>query len=106
MKTQGIFFIQFCQNMKNIFLLLFLILCSNSAFSQKKKKPDWVQNYPTLENDYIGIASAKKSTANYKELAKQNALNMLSNSISVNVSVVSVLAQNEPIKNLQKSLMK
>ncbi len=98
MKTQDIFFIQFCQNMKNIFLILFLILCSNSAFSQKKKKPDWVQNYPTLENDYIGIASAKKSTSNYKELAKQNALNMLSNSISVNVSVVSVFAQNETNK--------
>jgi hypothetical protein len=57
-----------------------------------------VQNYPTLENDYIGIASTKKSTANYKDLAKQNALNMLSNSISVNVSVVSVLAQNETNK--------
>ena len=83
--------------MKNTFLLLFLFLCANNAFSQKKK-PDWVQNYPTLENDYIGIASAKKSTANYKELAKQNALNMLSNSISVNVSVVSVFAQNETNK--------
>jgi hypothetical protein len=83
--------------MKNIFLFLFLLVFSNSTFSQKKK-PDWVQNYPTLENDYIGIASAKKSTANYKELAKQNALNMLSNSISVNVSVVSVLAQNETNK--------
>jgi hypothetical protein len=83
--------------MKNIFLLLFLLLLANSTFSQKKK-PDWVQNYPTLESDYIGIASAKKSTANYKELAKQNALNMLSNSISVNVSVVSVLAQNETNK--------
>jgi hypothetical protein len=83
--------------MKNIFLLLFLLLLANSTFSQKKK-PDWVQNYPTLENDYIGIASAKKSTSNYKELAKQNALNMLSNSISVNVSVVSVFAQNETNK--------
>jgi hypothetical protein len=83
--------------MKNTFLLLFLFLCANNAFSQKKK-PDWVQKYPTLENDYIGIASAKKSTANYKELAKQNALNMLSNSISVNVSVVSVFAQNETNK--------
>ena len=83
--------------MKNFFLILFLILCTNSAFSQKKK-PDWVKNYPTLENDYIGIASASKSNQNYKELAKQNALNMLSNSISVNVSVVSVFAQNETNK--------
>jgi len=94
---QDIFFTQIYRNMKNTFLLLFLFLCANNAFSQKKK-PDWVQNYPTLENDYIGIASAKKSTANYKELAKQNALNMLSNSISVNVSVVSVFAQNETNK--------
>lgn len=97
MKTQGIFFSQIYQNMKNIFFILFLILCLNNAFSQRKK-PDWVQNYPTLENDYIGIASASKSKQNYKELAKQNALNMLSNSISVNVSVVSVFAQNETNK--------
>ena len=94
---QDIFFTQIYQNMKNIFLILFLILSGSGAFSQKKK-PDWVINYPILENDYIGIASASKSNPNYKELAKQNALNMLSNSISVNVSVVSVFAQNETNK--------
>jgi hypothetical protein len=83
--------------MKNIFLILFVILTASGTFSQKNK-PDWVMNYPILENDYIGIASASKSNPNYKELAKQNALNMLSNSISVNVSVVSVFAQNETNK--------
>ena len=82
--------------------MLFIILGTNSAFSQKNKKPDWVQNYPTLEKDYIGIASASKSSPNYKELGKQNALNMLSNSISVNVSVVSVFAQNETNKEFKE----
>jgi hypothetical protein len=97
LSSQDIFFTQIYRNMKNIFLILFLILSASGAFSQKKK-PDWVLNYPILENDYIGIASASKSNPNYKELAKQNALNMLSNSISVNVSVVSVFAQNETNK--------
>jgi hypothetical protein len=97
LKIQGIFFSQIYQTMKNILIILFLTLLTKSTFSQKKK-PDWVQNYPTLENEYIGIASASKSNSNYKEQAKQNALNMLSNSISVNVSVVSVLAQNETNK--------
>lgn len=83
--------------MKNICLIIFVFLFVNDIFSQNKK-PDWVENYPILENDYIGIASSSKSNANYKELAKQNALNMLSNSISVNVSVVSVFAQNETNK--------
>jgi hypothetical protein len=88
--------------MKNVFLIFLAFYLSNNALAQRKKRPQWVDNYPQVETDYIGIASLKKSTANYKELAKLNALNALSNSISINVSVVSVLAQNETNKNFSE----
>lgn len=83
-----------------ILLLISFFIFNNSCFfsQSSKKQPYWVQKYPVLDHYYIGVAKSSKSQSNYKELAKQNALNNLSNSISVNVSVVSVFAQNETNK--------
>lgn len=78
--------------------LLPLMFFYTSGFSQKKGKPEWVKNYPSEPEYYIGISKISKKTPNYVEVAKKNALSELSNAISVNVSVITVFSQEEKNK--------
>jgi len=48
--------------------------------------PSWVTKRPVNNNYFIGIAIASKSTINYVQSAKNNALSDLSSEISVNIS--------------------
>jgi len=75
--------------------LLPLMFFYTSGFSQKKGEPEWVKNYPSEPEYYIGISKISKKTPNYIEVAKKNALSELSNAISVNVSVITVFSQEE-----------
>ncbi|HLP55664.1 MAG TPA: DUF4476 domain-containing protein [Fluviicola sp.] len=77
---------------------LSLMLFHTPGFSQKNGKPEWVKNYPSEPDYYIGISKVSKKTPNYVEVAKQNALSELSNAISVNVSVTTVFSQEEKNK--------
>lgn len=80
------------------FCCLSLMFFYSYGFSQKTRKPEWVKNYPSEADYYIGISKVSKKTPNYIEVAKQNALSELSNAISVNVSVMTVFSQEEKNK--------
>lgn len=77
---------------------LLLVFFYTPGFSQNKGKPEWVKNYPSEPDYYIGISRISKKTPNYVEVAKKNALSELSNAISVNVSVITVFSQEEKNK--------
>ncbi len=96
--------------MKNIRYLIcaivFLFSCSGSkeiAQNQELKKhdkmevPHWVNERPSSSIYYVGIgyASKKTSPADFRDIAKKNALNDLASGISVIVSTNSVLSQLE-----------
>ena len=53
--------------------------------------PSWVQGRPTQAGYYIGIGSARKTTPDYQQAAKQSALADLASDISVSISSQSVL---------------
>lgn len=53
--------------------------------------PSWVQERPTQAGYYIGIGSARKTTPDYQQAAKQSALADLASDISVSISSQSVL---------------
>lgn len=99
------FYINF---MKRHYLYLLLILvsaCAGSKTQQYEKRmagaPAWVTRSPDTPGYYHGVGTASKTstTADYREVARQNALADLAAGISVNISATSVLSQYEFDKN-------
>ncbi len=90
-----------------IFLFILSLLCScnssnnihldKSDYSLEEKKPEWVKNHPVSPNYYIGIGIANKNNQNinFREQAKQNALNDLASEISINIKSNSFLFSME-----------
>ncbi len=64
---------------------------SSSKVSNAPTAPAWVQGRPTVAGYYIGIGSARKTTPDYQQAAKQSALADLASDISVSISAQSVL---------------
>lgn len=60
-----------------------------------KKKPKWVSGKPFSNEYYTGIGKSNKSTKDYLQAAKNNALADLISEISVNISTNSLLHQFE-----------
>lgn len=84
--------------MKKVLLgLIVLVLAGCSSQKGIDTRPDWVQQRPLSNFEFIGIASSSKITYknNYIEVAKENALSDLSSEISVNISSTSVLSSIE-----------
>ena len=48
--------------------------------------PSWVAKRPVDKNYFFGIGTASKSSSNYIQSAKNNALSDLSSEISINIS--------------------
>lgn len=59
--------------------------------AQAPNTPSWVQGRPNQAGYYIGIGSARKTTPDYQQAAKQSALADLASDISVSISSQSVL---------------
>ncbi len=72
--------------LRSLFILS-ICLIQVSVFAQSKK-PSWVEQRPVNHFYYIGIGSAPKegSEADYRQAAKDNALQDLSSEIQVNIS--------------------
>ena len=72
--------------LRSLFILSFCLL-QTSAFGGTKK-PAWLEQRPVTPFYYIGIGSAAKegSEADYRQKAKDNALQDLSSEIQVNIS--------------------
>ncbi|QKG79205.1 LPP20 family lipoprotein [Tenuifilum thalassicum] len=64
---------------------------SSSKVAEIPPAPSWVQSRPNLPGYYVGIGSARKSTPDYQQAAKQNALADMASDISVTISAKSVL---------------
>ncbi len=73
-------------SLRNLFILSICLL-QISAFAQSKK-PSWIEQRPVTPFYYIGIGSAPKegNEADYRQAAKDNALQDLSSEIQVNIS--------------------
>lgn len=77
-----------------IVLALLAIACGGSkemVSTTVQERPAWVQSRPISSLDYIGIGVASKSSTDFMEVAKKNALNDLASEIKVNVSGNSFL---------------
>ncbi len=79
--------------------LTFVLGCSSTQKStvQPKVVPSWTKARPSDTDYYIGVGKASKSEHpfDYTSVAKQSALEELSNEISVKISANSVLSQTE-----------
>ncbi len=83
---------------KLIYLSVAIVLaaCSSLPKSSEKRsndaQPSWITNYPISETHYTGIGFADKSkyTTDYKEVAKNNALQNLVSQIEVTYSEKSL----------------
>ncbi len=83
----------------NTYLIIFLVISFTfqacAVVSGTKKKPKWVSSKPVNNEYYIGIGKSEKSTPDYLQAAKNNALADLISEISVNISTNSLLHQFE-----------
>lgn len=93
---------------KNIIILSF-ILAITSCVSQEKKlikkygeQPDWAKKSPISNTYYYGVGISNKSYNNYQQLAVKNALDNLSNEISVEISSSSLLSTLETETSFQQ----
>lgn len=97
--------------------LLILILVSISACRSKKQQveqtvrpaPTWTQSKPIDPNYYHGIGISSKQSFNtnldFKQVAKNNALNDLASEISVKVNASSLLSQIEVNRQFSESFI-
>lgn len=86
-----------------LFTFVMLSACSpQTAQSQRrnkknqpeaKPKPEWVVSRPITSQFYVGIGYSSTRTANYQQVAKNNAFEDLLSEIKVNISSTSVLYQ-------------
>ena len=89
--------------MKRVYYLLLIPIFLNSCVAGKKKSydnlmataPEWVRKTPADPLYYHGIGAAAKSSLDFREKARQNALSDIAGNISVNISSSSVLSQIE-----------
>jgi uncharacterized lipoprotein YajG len=99
--------------MRNLLLISVLALILGCSSTQKSTKqpepiPPWTQVRPNDAAYYIGVGKASKSVHpfDYASVAKQSALEELSNEIAVKISANSVLSQTEDQRGFVESLSK
>ena len=79
------------------FVVFFLILFASCAAKKQaavyEAQPIWMKQKPVVPEYYIGVGSSKKvgPPAEYKDLAKRDALANLAEEISITVSSTSVM---------------
>lgn len=88
----------------SVFIFVFLSVMNVSA----QKKPVWISDRPVQNEYYIGIGAADKGEGNldYRQIAKENALQDLSSEITVNISsqvVVSMMETSDAFEEELKS---
>lgn len=82
--------------MKRILFIIIHLVATNFLFSANaQKKPDWLTERPNGAFYYIGIGSASKSSSDYQQKAKQNAIAELVSEIEIKVSVNSLVTTME-----------
>lgn len=88
-----------------VFLLAALIVSFQSCtiINAAQKKPQWAAQKPINNEYYIGIGKSDKSTNDYLQAAKNNALADLISEISVNISTHSLLHQFEDNSGFKES---
>ncbi len=77
---------------------------AESNVSQSENQPSWVISRPVINDYYIGIGTARKSSTseNHISIARNNALNDLVSEISIRVSGKTQLYQFENRKELKE----
>jgi len=92
---------------KKLNIIFFSILAFSIIFESSEafaRKPKWVTNRPVDANYYIGIGKANKKTSeDYLQSAKNNALADLISEISVQISTNSLLYQIEGQNGLRET---
>ena len=78
-----------------IALISWLLISSLSITIHAEKKPDWLAERPNGTFFYIGIGSASKSSPNYQQVAKQNAIAELVSEIEIKVEANSLMTTLE-----------
>lgn len=78
-----------------IALISWLLISSLSITIHAEKKPDWLTERPNGTFFYIGIGSASKSSPNYQQVAKQNAIAELVSEIEIKVEASSLMTTLE-----------
>jgi len=73
------------------FMLLIGCKSSEDGFSKRNPTPSWVQTTPVHPDYYSGVYGVQKIGFDYREKAKQGALENLASEISVKISGESVL---------------
>ncbi|MGM0503139.1 MAG: LPP20 family lipoprotein [Bacteroidota bacterium] len=86
-----------------IFVVLVIPFQSCTVINAAQKRPEWVSQKPVDNTFYIGVGKSNKSTSNYLQAAKNNALADLISEISVNISSHSLLHQLEDNSGLKES---
>ncbi len=72
--------------MKRMFGLLVVVVLMMQSALFAQKMPSWVKQRPVNKFYYIGIGSAEKDSSDYRQKAKDNALQDLASEIQVNIS--------------------
>jgi hypothetical protein len=88
------------------FLVLLLIVFFNEITIASQKKPIWISERPVENEYYIGIGAADKGNGNldYRQIAKENALQDLSSEINVNITSQVIVDLMETSDNVVEDL--
>ena len=86
--------------------LLIVLFCGIAIADQKK--PVWINQRPVENDYYIGIGAADKGKGNldYRQIAKENALQDLSSEITVNITsqvIVNLMESSDAVQEDLKS---
>ena len=92
----------------NTFFIFLLIVFFNETTIASQKKPIWISERPVQNDYYIGIGAADKGDGNldYRQIAKENALQDLSSEITVNISsqvIVNMMESSDAFEEELKS---
>jgi hypothetical protein len=93
------------QSSRILFIMLLIVFfCGITNADQKK--PGWINQRPVANEYYIGIGAADKVDGNldYRQIAKENALQDLSSEITVNITSQVIVNLMESSDNIQEDL--
>jgi len=88
------------------FVILVLIVFLSDTASASQKKPVWIFERPVENDYYIGIGAADKDNGNldYRQIAKENALQDLSSEINVNITSQIIVDLMESSDSVEEEL--
>lgn len=88
------------------FLVFLLIVLFSETIDASQKKPRWISEHPVANDYYIGIGAADKgnSDLDYRQIAKESALQDLSSEINVNITSQVVVDLMETSDHVEEEL--